>query len=176
MAPEKRPTSMSTSWRSDGYRWSQRMVTDGYKGLITSPWTQNRQWQQKLSVWTMFIDHRTIGRIRGTDTNSLNHFIGHTPIKIIFALKELHSGFKLFLTLTELYPLIKLFLHWCSYIRNLHYFLRWQSYIRDLESQLENPDNAALMRRIDACIEKVDSLEKEKKGWVMEGWGGDGRR
>jgi len=39
-----------------------------------------------------------------------------------------------------------------------------KSYIRDLEGQLENPDNAALMRRIDACIEKVDSLEKEKKG------------
>lgn len=39
-----------------------------------------------------------------------------------------------------------------------------KSYIRDLEGQLENPDNAALLKRIDACIERVDSLEKEKKG------------
>ena len=63
----------------------------------------------------MFIEHRTIGRIRGTDTSPLNHFIGHTPIKIIFApiftsikiifaLTDLHPGFKLFFTLTELHP------------------------------------------------------------------------
>lgn len=39
-----------------------------------------------------------------------------------------------------------------------------KSYIRDLEGQLETPDNAAFLKRIDACIERVDFLEKEKKG------------
>merc|ERR1719370_2044969 len=39
-----------------------------------------------------------------------------------------------------------------------------KGYIRDLESQSENPDNSALLRRIDACIERVESLEKEKRG------------
>lgn len=39
-----------------------------------------------------------------------------------------------------------------------------KSYIRDLEGQIEKPDNSALLKRVDACIERVESLEKEKKG------------
>lgn len=37
-------------------------------------------------------------------------------------------------------------------------------YIKDLEDQVNSPDNDALLKRIDACIDKIDGLEKEKKG------------
>ena len=51
-------------------------------------------------------------------------------------------------------------------LKAFYFFLvvPFQSYIRDLEGQIENPDNSAFIKRIDACIERVDSLEMEKKG------------